>query len=254
MRSTDHTVDTLMRYHVRIINNPLRSVGYSRQLGVRMARYSFIMFVDSDVILTPDCISKLFHDLGRNGWAAICASVLSLENDTYWQRAEDANFRLNFNGTGRRSLIGMGATLFRKQVLLMHPFDASCAESSEDTDLFLRLSQAGLILGVSDAVVYHRHRRGFPEVGGRLFRFGIGDARLVLKYKSFRMLIRPLSAMLSYSIRCLLCGRLWLIPYWIVTGCCTFLGMMVGLHRYRRSSNSMHSSLSLMKRANFRDA
>jgi glycosyltransferase involved in cell wall biosynthesis len=83
--NSERTIEACLRSIVRekpgarIINSPLHSLGYSRQLGVRMARYSLIMFVDSDVILTPNCISKLFHDLDRNGWAAICASVLSLE-------------------------------------------------------------------------------------------------------------------------------------------------------------------------------
>jgi cellulose synthase/poly-beta-1,6-N-acetylglucosamine synthase-like glycosyltransferase len=186
------------------------------------------MFVDSDVILTPGCISMLTSELRRLGWAGIHPRVLSSKNETYWQRAEDANFRLYFDRIGSKSSLGIGAALFRKETLLRHPFDRNFAESCEDKDLFLRLSRAGQKFGVSYPVVYHEHRREFREFAKQRFRGGWGRSRLASKYKSTRILIDPLATMVSSSLLSVIQGRIWLVPYWIVDGILRFIGCVCG--------------------------
>jgi glycosyltransferase involved in cell wall biosynthesis len=234
MGSTDRTLDILVGYGVEIVRNPTRSVGYSRQLAVTNARCSFLMFVDSDVILTPNCISILLCELKRLGWVGIHARVLSVKNETYWQRTEDARIRLYFNRTGLKNTMGIAAALFERQILLAYPFDPNLIESCEDLDFFLRLSQAGQKFGVSYPIVYHEHKREFREFTRQRFRYGLGRSRVALKYKSTSMLIDPLLTMLSSSLRSIFQGRIWLVPYWVVGGACRFMGVILGVRNSKR--------------------
>jgi hypothetical protein len=193
------------------------------------------MFVDSDVILTPHCISTLFSELKKLGWAGIHARVLSAKNDTYWQRAEDARIQLHFNRIGPRNAIGTGAALFDRRILLACPFDTNFLESGEDMDFFFRLSRAGQKFGVSYPVVYHEHRREFREFVRQRLRAGRGLSRLAVKYRSTSILFAPLSTMISGSLRDALQGRIWLVPYWIVEGTCCFTGAILGLRNAQSS-------------------
>jgi len=231
--STDGTLDILRQYKATILTPSMDSVGYSRQLGVESARGTYVMFVDSDMILSKGCVSKLRSELDRNNWAGIHAMVLSAENLSYWQRSEDASFSLNFNRVGAMHRIGTGAALFRKDLLLKHPFDAYLAESSEDLDVCLRLGRNGHTVGVSSAVAYHYHRRTFSAFVRQRFNHGLGHARLGVKYASIGILVSPLRSGIFYVIYSLATNRANLIPFWLTEALAKFLGVVFGLSRAR---------------------
>lgn len=231
--SVDRSLSILQQYGVRVLADPMCSLGHARQVGVNTASSTFVMFVDSDIELGPDCIRTLVSELEEYGWAGIHARLLSSENVSYWQRSEDEVLS-RFDHAGPRSNIATAAAVFRRGVLLRHPFDSNFVESAEDVDLCHRLSESKHQVGVSSAVAYHRHRREFSAFAKRKFTYGIGEARLALKYRSIRTLLGPLRSSVHQVMLSMVTRRMRLIPYWVAGGAARFLGVLVGVSRIRR--------------------
>jgi glycosyltransferase involved in cell wall biosynthesis len=236
--STDATPNIVRRYGIQMISDPSRSLGRSRQLGVQAVKGAYVMFVDSDVVLAPGCMSIMRLESEKYGWAGIHARVLSADNVSYWQNAEQDMFSRYYRQVGGEKMSGFDtmATTFKRDLLLRYPFDPFFAESGEDTDLCRRLVENKYKLGVSNAVAYHYHRRGFYAFAKQRFRNGLGSARLGFKYRETRIFIDPLLTAISITIRNVLTKRIRLIPYWLVGGLTEFLGVLAGLSRIRRSS------------------
>ena len=238
--STDETRGILRRYGVKVIIDPTGSLGHSRQLGVEAAEGIYVMFVDSDVRLGVDCIRRLRRDLEEHGWGGVAARVLSAENASYWQKAEEKIVSFSFprhhdvDGSSREFADTRGA-LFKRELLLIHAFDPYFKYSAEDRDLSRRFVEDGYQLGVSDAIIYHYHRREFFAFLRQRFRWGLGSARLGVKYGETRIGLSPLIMALSMAIRSILAGSYYLVPYWLCDGLAQSLGVAVGLRSARSS-------------------
>jgi hypothetical protein len=193
------------------------------------------MFVDSDVELGAGCVGRLRSDLERHKWAGVHANLLSSENASYWQRSEDAKFRRKYGRPGPTNYIDTIVALFRKEDLVRHPFDPYFRESAEDVDLSRRLVSENCLLGISSAVAHHRHRREFSGFARQRFNYGLGTARLALKYGSLGTLLGPLLAAFSKSIRAIVAHEANMIPYWLIGGVVRFTGAIIGFSRAYRS-------------------
>jgi glycosyltransferase involved in cell wall biosynthesis len=231
--STDGTVGILKRHGVTILTEPVNSLGLCRQMAVEASKGRYVMFVDSDVVLAPGCVSRLRRDLESHGWAGVHARLLSAENASYWQRAEDETYRRMYNHPSPTHQIDTIAAMFRRAVLLSCPFDPYFKESFEDVDLSRRLIAANYGLGISGAIAYHYHRRTFSAFARQRFRGGLGMARFGMKYGGMAILLVPLSTAISNIIRNLATPNARYIPYWVAKGIIGFLGVLVGLSRLR---------------------
>lgn len=239
-QSTDGTLNILKRYAVKILDDKQRSIAGSRQTGVNAASGKYVMFVDSDVVLTPGCINTMIRELERNDWVGIHAILVSAENVSYWQRAQDRDY-LTYYIVGPIARIDTIAALFKRDVLIRCPFDQSFAESAEDVDLSRRLTNANYKLGVSSAIAYHYHRREFSAFVRQRFRNGFGTARLGLKYKENRIFVAPLVTSLSLVIRSPITRQMSLIPYVLVQGPVVFAGVLMGLSKFTRRTRAASS-------------
>jgi len=243
--SRDDTLNVLSKYRIKLIEDRSGSLAHQRQIGVENSKGSYVMFVDSDVILAAGCIDKLRHDLEVNGWGGVHAQVLSAESVSYWQRAVDEEFSVGENTIGQKHRIGTAAALFKKVVLKDHPFDVGLSDSYEDVDLCRRLTKDHIALGVSSAVAYHYHRRRFQEFVMQRFRGGLGRARIDNKYKEKMVvtLFDPLVGALSRMVRSTGTRRIRLIPYWAVKGSAEFVGILVAFRRIRYVTLESKSAL-----------
>jgi len=183
----------------------------------------------------------MLRELTINDWAGIHAILLSAENASYWQRAQDRDYT-SYYTVGPIARIDTIAALFRREVLLRCPFDRSFAESAEDVDLSRRLTGANYKLGVSSAIAYHFHRREFSAFVKQRFRNGFGTARLGLKYNDHRLFIDPLVTSMSLVIRSPIKGQMSLIPYHLVQGPVVFAGVLVGLSKLALASRTEANS------------
>jgi len=244
--STDATIDILRRYGIRILVGDMGSLGYARQLGVEAAKGTYAMYVDSDVVLTHGSIGRMRDELQKHGYTGIHAKLLSAENVSYWQKAENEMVLQYYGRPGPRRRIDTIAALFRRDILLKYPFDFRFKESAEDVDLCRRLVSGNQTLGVSNAVAYHYHRRDFSSFLRQRFRNGLGLARLSLKYGDPRILIDPISSAFSQIIRSFGTRRMRFIPYWAVSGLARFAGATVGFSS-RGETSSLRSQSEIGK-------
>jgi len=243
MLSTDNTVHILRRYEASVLINDGKSIGYSRGLGVKASLRPLVMFVDSDVVLGPGCIRTMVLELAEHHWAGINAKILSLQNETYWQRAEDENF-VSFNKEGPKDHIGMAASLFRRDLLMKFPFDPTLEFACEDIDLCKRLRNDKHGVGVSTAIAYHLHRRDFGAFFKQRFRYGRGDAQLALKSGSIPIAFETTQDAVYQIIRSVFTLKFKFIPFWAVSGLAEGTGALLGLSSwYGDNSRSVAKSL-----------
>ena len=234
-QSKDGTLGILRKHGIKVLSETVeaRGFGFSRQLGVKAAGSPYVMFVDSDVELSPGCIATLRDDLEVFGWAGIHAMLLlSSEDTTYWQWAQhnmDAGGGLH--PPGPRAHIGTCVALFRREAVLQHPFDPRMKYSAEDADLCLRLRKYGYTVGVTRAYAYHHNRADFSAVAKQQFFYGIGIAQLALKYKSVRLLVRPALAAVDAIPHMVRARSLEPLPFTLITTTIRYFGIIFGLSK-----------------------
>jgi glycosyltransferase involved in cell wall biosynthesis len=226
--SSDATVQIASKYTDKIYSDEGKGLAYARQLGARKASSEYIAYVDSDVVLTPNCLQKMLEELQEKGYAGIHAQVLSLRNDNYWEWAEDQHVRMMFNRLGEREWIGNIAAIFRRQSVMENPFDPFIIGAGEDKNLSLNLRKKELKLGISSAYVYHQHRtsaRGFIE---QRIWYGKGCSRFLWKYRRIAQLVYP-SLLVPFGI--FVCFRKRsprMLPYYVVWSVSSNIGMATG--------------------------
>ncbi|QBY02041.1 glycosyltransferase [Rhodophyticola sp. CCM32] len=147
------------------------NISASRNMGLALASGDVLAFMDDDAVPEPNWLTRLMagfddpqvmaaggHVIGRNG--------LSLQWGSRAVNAETDEIALDLEGTGpvrpalssgyALKLQGTNMALRRRALDRIGGFDTSFAFYLDDTDMALRLHQAGLIsVSVPSALVHH---------------------------------------------------------------------------------------------------
>lgn len=86
--STDNSADIIEKYakfdmRIKVISNTNHGVSYSRNCGINNAKGDYITFVDSDDILSNDCISKMMKMTISNDSLFTLCRFKSFAKETY---------------------------------------------------------------------------------------------------------------------------------------------------------------------------
>lgn len=173
--STDSTKAIAARYPLRLIERPHRGASAARDAGLRASQEDIVAYVDSDVTVTRDWLTKLVQPFASPGIAATTGRTIFRRSDkcTSWVRSLDIERR----NAGRRTFTRLANgpnSAFRRSVLLeVGGFDPSWYHA-EDTEVSYRICQRGYVIQyVPDSIVYH-----VPEEDWRKFlRKRYRDAR-----------------------------------------------------------------------------
>ncbi len=214
--STDGTFEITSNYTDRIFSDERKGLAYARQLGAEKAKGNYVAYVDSDVIVPPDCLETAIKELKQEGYAGIHAQIVSMDSSNYWEEAHDRHTRMNFNKVGDREWIGAIVAVFERETILKYRFDPFFLGAAEDLDFSRSLRKHGFRLGISSAYAYHQHRATCKDFVKQRSWYGRGNARYFWKHKSVRMLLNsPL--LIPYGIFvCLKQRSLYLLPfYWV---------------------------------------
>jgi glycosyltransferase involved in cell wall biosynthesis len=173
--SRDRTVQIARSYGARVLSDGGRGLPAARLLGVEAAETSWVALIDADVVLGEGDLARLLEEARSEGYTALQAGLRSVSSDGYWGRALVQHHR-----TGRsRNWFGVVATVFEREALLAHGFDARFL-SGEDIDLRWRLRSAGAKIGVSRrTVVEHRFDDTWEFAKGQWLADGHGFGRMV---------------------------------------------------------------------------
>ena len=65
--STDKTRQIAKKYGARVLKNPLRTIGFSRQAGLAAAKGTIVAFTDADTHVPVDWLSRIVETLSQPG-------------------------------------------------------------------------------------------------------------------------------------------------------------------------------------------
>ncbi len=224
--STDGTLEIAKKYTPKLLFNNGRGISCARQLGCENAKRKYIAYVDSDVILSPNCLHTMVKEMEESGYTGICAQLISQQNTSYWEWGVDQHWRIMFNRPGSKRFIPTPATIFLREVILEHRFDPFFSGAAEDLDLSYRLGKNGNVLGVSTAVAYHYHRSSVKAFVKQRIWYGRGNARLFWRHK---LLTRFIESPLLLFLGVLICIRkrsLKPLPFYWVWAISTGVGTL----------------------------
>lgn len=182
---TDRTVEIAHKYTDKVHITEGKNLAYDRQVGVEKATEDYLAYVDSDAIVPPGCLERLLQEKEEKGYVAIEAQILSWENKSYWQQAEDQTIKTYFNKEGDRHLVNLMATVFSRDALIKYKFDPF-AWKCEELDLCYRLSKEGHRLGIASVSAYHLHRATFTGFARQRIGYGQGYTLFLWKHKLTR--------------------------------------------------------------------
>ena len=210
--STDGTLEIAGRYADHILSDEGRGLPAARSIGAHAAATTRVALVDADVILPDGSLAALLAEFERDAYTALQAGLDSEAGPGYWGQALAQHHRTSRS----RYWFGLVATIFDRQALLEHGFDASF-ESGEDIELRWRLAQAGDKAGVSrEVIVRHRFDDTLEFAMGQFRADGRGLARMVRKHgwRGARLLLLPAAAGARGIVLSVLRGQPRWIPYY----------------------------------------
>ncbi len=209
--STDRTREIVHRYPVKLLSDKGAGVPAARMMGIEAAASEIVCLIDVDILLPDGALRKLYDEFTEGHYDALQAGLISSTlGPGYWGRALSAH-----HNRGRsKNWPGVMATLFRRQVLLVHRFDERF-RSGEDIELRWRLQEAHLKVGVSKKTfVQHLFGDSFAFAKDQFVSDGQGLARMYAKYgwPAAKLLLIPAAG----CVRGIVISLLHLEPGWIL--------------------------------------
>ena len=184
--STDATSEVLAEYRsfIRAGSIDARNLAISRNVGVEMARGDLIAFTDDDAVADEDWLADAVAGFDSDDVAGVCGFIYDHTGYNFQYRFSLVD-RLSrgihniFTPIGEQfcypgvtvfpSLIGCNAIFRRSAVLEVGGFDEEYEYYLEETDLCLRLIEAGYVLKqLPNAFIYHRNLASYIRQTNRV--------------------------------------------------------------------------------------
>ena len=181
--STDGSAEFAAKYANRVISDQGRGLAYSRQLGIENATCPFVAIVGPDNRVTPKLLDAMRKALGKDAHLAAVAPLTHIVNpQTYWDRTTKNIFQLLINRPGPAEVVGTPC-MFKRDILLNIPYDPSIRAAGDDTDVCLRLRQAGYTLAIINEYTEEVLHQDFRMYLRRWQWYGKGDAEFYRKHR-----------------------------------------------------------------------
>ena len=174
------------KIHSKVIATKHRGPGHARNIGIISAKYDYISFLDSDDIWYSDKISILESEI--------------IENPRYNLFVHDENYiRLNgdsktithglFHGAlpsflYKRNILSTSAVTIEKALIINQGFFDECLQSSQDYELWLRLSKNLKIFKINRVLGEYREHEGSITSKYYLYRF-IDQVKIATRYRHY---------------------------------------------------------------------
>jgi len=232
-QSGDETARLARALGARVLSDEGRGLPAARALGAAAAHTRYVALIDADVVLPDGALAALLDEFKAGGYTALQAGLHSVGGPGYWGQALAWHHR-----TGRsRYWFGVVATIFERETLLEHGFDARFM-SGEDVDLRWRLKRAGAKIGVSKRVVVeHRFEDSFAFALSQWLADGKGLARMTHGHgQSGKVLLGlPLAAAARGIALSLVRLQTRWIPYFVLFAAFNYVAIATELIAQRRT-------------------
>lgn len=150
--STDGTVEKIKKYAEIFLKGPERST--QRNHGAEKAKGKYLVFIDSDMELTPRVIEECVHEISKDEVGGVIIPEISV-GEGFWTQCKALE---------RSCYIGdetiEGARFFRNSVFReTGGYDDSIAGGGEDWDLPQKVKKAGYKISRIDSLIKHYEGR-----------------------------------------------------------------------------------------------
>lgn len=227
--STDRTREIVGEYSARdprfrVVVNPVRGIGHSRNVALREARHDLLAFTDADCTVEPDWLTKLAgaYAEARAEDPAVAAAggsnvapkdsnrfrqAVAVAVTTFWGNHGSVQGKIMTGRTFVEHLPTLNVLYDRKAVLELGGFDAGMGNISEDVDLSYRLRWAGKkLLYVPDCAVRHVWRTDYASWCENMVVYGKGRSWLMKKDRRF---FKPMNLAPLGLIACVVIPLFW---------------------------------------------
>ncbi len=215
--STDGTLDFIknffdsnqVEFEYKIIQNPHRGPGASRNEGIRAARGDWIAFLDSDDIWYPDKISQIQNAINNNlNINFICNNeiLVSKKNKKRlmnYSKKYNPNIKL-FDQLYTSNLFSTSAVACKRSLLINNSLFDEKLLSAQDYDLWLKLSPNIKLYFINKPLGEYIEREGnitSSSLNKRLKNELLIAKRYRKHFSFFRYFMRVVHILLSYLIQ-----------------------------------------------------
>ncbi len=181
--SSDYTVDIIKgliidKVNVNIYYDGGKGLGYARQIIVDKAKGKYVLWLDSDVILSNSFLNEQYNYLENNPDTGLCRGVsVYVETKSYLSNLHNLLFCA-------LDIITFGATISRLNAIRqVGGFDTSIKGAAEDVDLKIRMISKGWKFDVNNkAIFYHIPKDTVKSLYKQYKWYGYGDYLINTKY------------------------------------------------------------------------
>jgi glycosyltransferase involved in cell wall biosynthesis len=158
-----------------------KGLGYSRNVVISNARGDYVLWIDGDMVISPDFVSKQVKFIQNHPKVGIARGSQILEPArnilaTLEGYSRAAGRMADYQSEkARYKALGTGGAICRMETLsVANGFDEKMASYCEDWDLELRAREAGWELAMTDAMYhdYERHGLSWKKLWFRYWRRG----------------------------------------------------------------------------------
>jgi len=209
--SNDNTLFIIREYaskmstkmRVKIFRHKWRGLGYSRNVVVKRASGKYIVWVDGDMILPKDHITRQAKFMEKNPMVGIGKArhgliygenCIALLENLPFVISDLNNESLNIK------LPGTGGSIYRVDaVRQVVGFDERLSGVGEDQEVAFRIKEAGWNIERTDAFFYERREHTWKDLWRKYFWYGYGNYKLFRKNRKLIMPIKmtPLAGLIT---------------------------------------------------------
>jgi glycosyltransferase involved in cell wall biosynthesis len=207
--SVDETLSIVKGYaaqmdmKARIFHHKWRGLGCSRNVVVNSASWKYIVWVDSDMILPKDHVTRQVKFMEENPLVGIGkARHGGMYGENYVAVLENAPFVISDlkNESLNMKLPGTGGSIYRVDAIRqVGGFDEHLFGVGEDQDAAFRIKEAGWNIERTNAFFFERRERTWKNLWRKYFWYGYGNYKLFCKNRNIIMPIKmtPLAGLIT---------------------------------------------------------
>ena len=211
--SRDNTLEVVQNVaaehpQVRIVDQANQGRGAARAAGVKAARGRYIAFIDADIVLPPDWLSRCMDKMREYD---ACGGIAVPDGDaTFVYRV----CKLEPKVAPQTTAITGNNGLFRREVFDTVSYNPT-NKNGEDVALGYAMQAAGLkTLTLSDLVVGHHETKSYGQSLGWLFESGIGASRQFYAHRQLRMPDLAFVGFVGLLLLALIVPFITSVPWW----------------------------------------
>lgn len=193
--SIDSTRTIAEKFADIVVSDEGKGLAYARQLGVINANKRFVLFSGPDNRLSKQLLDSMIEALNADPFlAGVSSQTDVVDANTYWECTTKYFFKYLINRPGLAVSIGTPC-MFKRDIILHIPYDERIKAAGDDTDLSLRLYEAGYRLAIINEFSQEKNELNFAGFVNRWRWYGKGDAEFYEKHQKSWPLSRRLQSL-----------------------------------------------------------